>query len=73
MERAFSPIEAAAEDIFTFGEIKDQRVELEKISDVTCLEVQASIEKMLSNTPSMAMVGKGANEQFYDQVKARLQ
>jgi predicted Zn-dependent peptidase len=71
-ERPFSRIEDAAEDLFTYGHMVDKRDFVNQVSQVTADQVQQSIQRALKQMPSIAIVGKGADEKYLDQVLKRL-
>lgn len=72
MERPFGVLQSSVSDIFTYSEVLNVEDEIKKIQAVTPAQVKKVFSAMLKSTPTMAIVGKGADDRFYDQVKKRL-
>ena len=57
LEQPTRRLEAAAQDLYTFGQLRDTRDSLARLHAVTATEVRAVFDQMLASPAAMAMAG----------------
>ena len=57
LEQPARRLEAAAQDLFTFGRLRDPREELARLQAVTAHELRAVFERMLASPAALALAG----------------
>jgi predicted Zn-dependent peptidase len=71
-ERTYAAMEQAVEELFASGTVTPTAGAIAAIEDICAAEVQAVFERMLANSPAVAIAGKGASGRTARQLAARL-
>jgi predicted Zn-dependent peptidase len=71
-ERTYAAMELAVEELFASGTVTPMAGAIAAIEDICAAEVQAVFERMLVNSPAVAIAGKGASARTARQLASRL-